>query len=527
MKNTFDDCNRLYEILVARLRADVKTLPPSEAVRQIEGIALFATLYAPGLLADARLDAMLIQLSARELPSIKLQRSPEGRRRLLHVLTEVWHVGGHTRVLNNWIKLDRAAEHVVVITKQNSDLPGWLESSLRQAGVPVHIIAPRLPSLERARRLREFAAGERWSAIVLHHHGDDAVPILAFAEAGDVPVLIYNHADFLFWLGASVADLVIDFSPIRMEQSRTFRQARWSYLMPLPLGDALPHTPPKEFRHALGLAESEVMLVSMGRRLKFRPFGEYDFFATMAKVLSDCPQAHLYVIGVSEEDYLQFAAVPCPANLHCVGELSDPVNYCAAADLFVEPFPIGTALGVLDVCRFGAVPVFAFGHLPMVYGEGSIDLFGGSEVETRLRTEEEYRAYLVNLIRDSRERRALGEKVRRFITQRCTGPAWLEELDRMYWQIDKCRHRVAVASGGRRGTDRHFREFHMFSCGDFMPPVVHMINVISRASCLKEWFQVNWWFFRWLPGAVWTRRSFRGLGFRALLRFNARTLRVG
>ena len=47
--------------------------------------------------------------------------------------------------------------------------------------------------------------------IILHIHCEDVIPVLAFAdESGLPPVLFLNHADHLFWLGTSVADLVLN-----------------------------------------------------------------------------------------------------------------------------------------------------------------------------------------------------------------------------------------------------------------------------------------------------------------------------
>ena len=507
------------------MRTDERLMPPAVIVRQVEEISRFATLYGPGLLMDPRLEAMLLQVAAKELPSINLRRKVEGRRRLLHVVTEVFEVGGHTRVLDNWISLDRRSEHSVIFTKQKSKLPEWLRFSLSEAGAHVHFLSPELSSLESGRRLREFTASQKWSAIVLHHHMNDAAPALAFSEAGDIPIIIYNHADHLHWLGVSIADLIIDFSPKRMEYSRIFRKAKRGYLLPYPLGNAVPCMDAKEFRYALGLASSDVMLVSMGNRYKFCPHGEYDFLAVMAQVLKACPQSHLYVIGLSRDDYAQFSGSPFPSNLHCVGELSNPVNYCAAADLFVEPFPIGTGLGVFDVCRFGATPLFAFGDMPTVYGEGCIDLFGGSGVETRLGTEQEYRTYLVDLILDSKKRKALGERVENFINERCVGQGWIEELERMYLQVQKIDHQVAVPIEENRGTDRNFREFHRFACRDFLSPLMHAITLTSFAVSLSQFLLINWWFLRGLPFAVHARRTCRGLGFSLLFRFNVRTMR--
>ena len=44
------------------------------------------------------------------------------------------------------------------------------------------------------------------------------------------------------------------------------------------------------------------MLLSVGREEKYRPYGCYDFVETANKILDLQPEAHLYIVGESEEE---------------------------------------------------------------------------------------------------------------------------------------------------------------------------------------------------------------------------------
>jgi hypothetical protein len=108
--------------------------------------------------------------SLRSSPSV---RSPNQKTTYLHVLTEAYPIGGHTRFCCHWIKSDsKMNRHHVLLTSQIRSVPNDLKQIVEQGGGELTVLNPQLPLLERAGRLREIAC-RRADAVVLHTHMDD------------------------------------------------------------------------------------------------------------------------------------------------------------------------------------------------------------------------------------------------------------------------------------------------------------------------------------------------------------------
>lgn len=47
--------------------------------------------------------------------------------------------------------------------------------------------------------------------IILHTHMEDAIAVVAFGTEDFMhPILFYNHTSYLFWIGKSITDLLLD-----------------------------------------------------------------------------------------------------------------------------------------------------------------------------------------------------------------------------------------------------------------------------------------------------------------------------
>src|SRR5262245_32124703 len=109
--------NDLYETLVSYCDHPRGKNPEWDLVC-VERAASFAKGYHAGRFADGALDNTILELG-HELGGIEPAMRPRvpkhrGKRRVLHVVTAVVGVGGHTRTIKNWIHLDRSSQHLVV-----------------------------------------------------------------------------------------------------------------------------------------------------------------------------------------------------------------------------------------------------------------------------------------------------------------------------------------------------------------------------------------------------------------------------
>ena len=132
------------------------------------------------------------------------------RNSFLHVLTTGSATGGNTRVVERWINnAPEIQSHSVVFLSPNEDKMSLHENNVKFKKGKCIYFDNTLTERAKALKLREL--GLKYEYIVLHTNMDDVIPVIAFGtEKFKRPVLLYNHANLLFWIGKSIADLTVD-----------------------------------------------------------------------------------------------------------------------------------------------------------------------------------------------------------------------------------------------------------------------------------------------------------------------------
>ena len=331
--------------------------------------ARFAATHYPGLLSDGRLEAAIKEIGTNIAPA-----SCKGRKRrriqgcVVHIATELYSVGGHTRVLQRIVKTWDKVKHVVILTGVNA-LPPEVPGGFGDA----RFIRIQKPSPQtQVREIREVVAELSPMAVILHHHPYDVIAVCALAIDEPPLRIIYNHADHRFWVGASVADLVIDFRHIAATVSREFRGVQRSVVLPLP-GPLNRIT--QRLRPKVRGERKNVQLISVASAYKFLPFEEFDFVADFASFLSHESNVSFDIIGLGGSPWL--VDYNLPANLRVWPASPHIDEWLANSDFFIEPYPFGTALGLWDAMHFGCIPVFNYSDVS-IYGVGARSLISDS-----------------------------------------------------------------------------------------------------------------------------------------------------
>ena len=417
-----------YERVLARAGEQLARGRLERAVAHGEAALIAATSHG-GRLADGRVEALGLALAAvvppRPVPRLERPvgagRVPAGER-VLHVATHLLPVGGHTRLLLNWIRNDPGADHRVVVTRQTLPLvPVDVRAQLAAAGVPVLALGDAAGHVERAARLRA-AARAHADVVVLHVHQYDLDAVAALADDAAPPTVLVNHADHQFWVGSSVADVVACIRPwARALDDR--RQVARSCIVPIPL--ALPDAGAADAavrsaaRRRLALPDDAVVLLTMGTPYKFRPTAAHDFFGTLGEVLRRHPRAHALVVGVRDDEIAYAGAER--ARMRGVGMQRDPAVFQRAADLFLESFPWGSLTALLESAALGTVPVPMYGPI------AQLDISEDAALHGLVSAPPDRAAYLARvsaLVEDVDGRAALGSEVARQIRHWHAGEGW-------------------------------------------------------------------------------------------------------
>src|SRR5262249_14731301 len=135
--DTLENCSRIYDRFVLHLH-DVEMRGDADSLLcYIQMAAKFAWLMPTGRYADGHLENRALKIGQttndffNERASSFSLNLPMGetRRKVLHVATSVHNVGGHTKLIANWINRDPDSCHCLLITGGSS--------SQREDGIPV------------------------------------------------------------------------------------------------------------------------------------------------------------------------------------------------------------------------------------------------------------------------------------------------------------------------------------------------------------------------------------------------------
>jgi hypothetical protein len=413
------------------------------ALRAVSRAAQFCSAFHTGRFADGAIENIAFEIgksAAGNAAAAQAGGAPRTGRRVLHVISQVSSVGGHTRMLYHWLRNDRTSSHGIAVVQQGDrPIPRWLSQTVQDSGGQFTVCDRLSPQQARATIVRRLARRDA-DLVVLHHDGDDIVPILAFANEGGPPVAVLNHADHSFWLGSSVADAVIDLRSVALGHSAERRYARRSVVLPIPLANTpAPMTRP-DARRSLGIPADQRVLLTIGRRMKFRPCGSYDFLRTACQILERDRPAHLYVVGASENDMAPYFRGPRHERIHFVGTVDDPSPYRSAADVYLESFPFGSNTALLEAALAGLAVVPAYAPLfPLLVA-------GNDSLQSLLSNPPSERAYVeraCELSRDAVGRVAFGTHLRERVRLDHLGDGWLDRLASLYRCTDALVHRPA------------------------------------------------------------------------------------
>jgi predicted O-linked N-acetylglucosamine transferase (SPINDLY family) len=171
-------------------------------------------------------------------------------------------------------------------------------------------------------------------------------------------------------------------------------------VLPIPLSELPSGLSRCTARQSLGIPSDHRVLLSFGRGVKYRPTQSRNFFQTIHKVLGRVQNTHLYVVGLSAVDAVQWQLDSFHPRIHLCGTIPEPSTYWAAADPYLESFPFGSATALLEAAHAGVPMVLQFS--PM------LDLLATNhrleDVVSNLGSEEEYMDRVQILLNNVEER---------------------------------------------------------------------------------------------------------------------------
>lgn len=284
---------------------------------------------------------------------------------LIHIVTQTYSIGGHSRFLENLIQLDDKHQHHLIITDQG-DIPH--RESIYQLIEKQNGTLTELSGDENAKGQEMIDSLTKLGGkIMLHHHPSDVLPSIALPVINELyPIYYFNHADHCYAYGFELDPIVIN---IRDEAARItyhWRNCKKNTVLPLPILKPDIKESREEVFKKYNLDPDLKLGLCVGGMHKLKPKGEFNFFRTMYQALTENETLQVAVVGVREEkiDELELSHFK-HKRFHFLGPIPDPSEIQAHTDIAIDPIPLGSYTADLETCYYGAFPLCSYNPVPL------------------------------------------------------------------------------------------------------------------------------------------------------------------
>ena len=404
----------LLQLVAAAQRSVARGRLEAAAV-DVQVAGMYAWLNHTGLFASPALEAVLLEIGHRLTPGTA-NRSRERRSppvQVLHVATQVYGVGGHTRMLARWISEGGRTHHRVCLTRQGANpIPEFLLSELDERSDLWCLDAKRGGLVTRAAALR--AAARDADIVLLHTHPYDVVPVIAFASGSDMPPVVYvNHADHVFWLGVTVANVLLNLreSGRALAIDRRGVDSTRTTVMARPLGRIERELGRSEAKKQLGLDPDCVLIATAAAATKYEPVSRPSFLDLIVPVLARHQQAVLLAAGPEPAGQWATADELTAGRVRALGLLPNAAALQQAADIYIDSFPFASLTSLIEAGSYGT-PVITYRGHPEECAVLGADTRGLDEYMLSPSTPAALRSDLDHLIEDASARNALGARTK-------------------------------------------------------------------------------------------------------------------
>jgi glycosyltransferase involved in cell wall biosynthesis len=390
-----------------------------------------------GLFASQEIEQILLIIGKQAIRTNHCIRkeslSCETPKKVLHVVHNVWSIGGHSRLLWRWIRQDKKRSHSVVFTRMSvKDTPEALRKSVLDTGGELYEISKE-SLISRAKQLRKIAALS--DIVILHTICDSPIATIAFANREQSPPIIYvNHADERFWTGVSVSDVVANLreSGMRLSQTRRGVEPKRNLLLPTILESSNRVLSRLEAKKQLGIDENDVLLLSIARGVKYKTSDGSNFAAAHVELLKQYPQAILIVVGPGDSEDWSAAVEQTQGRIRVLSETPQTTLFYQAADIYVDSYPFVSITSLLEAGSYGVPLVSRYPYSTDACEIFGADMPGLTGNLIRVQNLEEYKIVLSNLIENEEFRLSLGARTRKQIEEIHIGSNWQLSLERIY-----------------------------------------------------------------------------------------------
>ena len=422
----------LFENELAKANSFVTQNELDCALHLASSLSTYAYLNFTGYYTSYKLEKIVQQIGSKAIHPIKItSKLKSEKRRILHVASELYELGGHTPLLLKWIQRDKDSNHQLFLTRQSvKNIPAIIFQAHNITADSI-LWSNNGESLVQTAQQLLAVAGD-FDFLVLHIHPNDVVPLLAFANQKPAPIYFMNHADHCFWLGASIIDGLIQLreTTLLLDQQNRSIGSMAQFILPIPITvTATEFAEKKELLSKHGITNSNsIILLTTSTESKFNPLLDYNYFESIIPVLDKNPHALLFIVGIGadkelaekyQHNQIKFLGYLLPSDLAKIENTSD---------IYIETFPFSSFTALLQVLMKQKPVHFMFAP-PNIFR-----LFSDSNLYSA--TKEDWQQKLSGLISDKKELTRYSTHLYNVAAKTYSTEAWQSALLSFYKKAD-------------------------------------------------------------------------------------------
>jgi len=232
-----------------------------------------------------------------------------------------------------------------------------------------------------------------------------------------VKLIIYNQSDHFPYLGAVFSHLVLDFRPESQAVSLNERLAPASKIIPLQCGKAnedryLSDNALRSLRQKIGINDEDFFTLTGCSSYKLLLNDDFTYFEVIKALLTEEPRLkHVIMSDFTDEQHLKIKAVfhgaeEAFSRLIFQPLVADYEKHFQACDVFIDSFPVGSALTHIDMMRFKKPTVVKINKQQPLY---SFEFYLPEGYPYVYSDVEAFKQGVRTLIKDKCERQRMGE----------------------------------------------------------------------------------------------------------------------
>ncbi|SDH06782.1 hypothetical protein [Psychroflexus sediminis] len=424
----------VHKIYLSYITSLVKKKKYKLAINSIEKLAGIYSKKYIGLLASNELEKLLIEIGRKTINNqlvFEKKKNKQTNYKILHLATEFYDVGGHTRVVQDWIKHDLDNQYEVLLTNQRAEFNLTLNTKTYKLDPGDYF--------QKASQLRSFVFEQGFDKVIIHQHMHDVIPTLAFWDSlkknYNIDIIFYVHSDFRFSLGNIICNKRISYTRKHCQQSKKYRvQGPKDYELPF-INKAekilsKEDTNCLKKKHSINI--SDKIFMAIGSSYKFKPYKNINFLKEWNEFLKNNNSYTLIIIGCNEEHFYNYCPNELLSNkLKLFGNVTDPTEFYQISDYILNTYPIATGLGFYNGLAFNLAPILSYTGVIVCHNEVN-DMFPHEIIEIQqFKSRQEYFEFIENEKYNKKYKRKVYKIIPKFL-DKVSLKSWRKELEFIY-----------------------------------------------------------------------------------------------